>query len=430
MVFHTVSEGQTLNSIARDYGVAPGLIARVNGLREPERLAVGQSLLILFPARLHTVRSGESLGAIAAAYGTSVLQLLRNNPNLGGLPELFPGQVLVIAWTDRPGRRVAVNGYAYPYVDEGVLRGILPYATWLTPFTYGVSEAGGLVELEDRRLIALAREYGVSPLMHLSTLTESGSFSNDRAAYVLADPARQEALAALTAARMRERGYEGVDIDFEFVYPEYAAAYADFVGVLRARVNEAGYNLLAALAPKTSAAQPGILYEGHDYRLIGQNADAVLLMTYEWGYTYGPPMAVAPVQSVRRVLDYGVSEIPAGKILLGFPNYAYDWTLPYTLGESRARSLSNPEAVELAVREGAEIRFDETAQTPYFYYTAANGQVHEVWFEDVRSSYAKFRLVEEYGLLGLGYWNFMRPFPGNFSLLNAMFEIASAPIPL
>ena len=48
--------------------------------------------------------------------------------------------------------------------------------------------------------------------------------------------------------------------------------------------------------------QPGLLYEGHDYARLGQAADYVLVMTYEWGYTYGPPMAVAPLPNVRQVL--------------------------------------------------------------------------------------------------------------------------------
>lgn len=150
---------------------------------------------------------------------------------------------------------------------------------------------------------------------------------------------------------------------------------------------------------------------------------AIAPHSYEWGYTYGPPMAVAPVYAVRRVLDYAVTEIPPEKIFMGFPNYAYNWTLPFEAGESRAASLSNPGAVDVAIRYGAEIRFDETAQTPYFFYTDEQGAVHEVWFEDPRSSLAKFKLVEEYGFRGLGYWNFMRPFPANFSLLNAMFQI-------
>ncbi len=100
--------------------------------------------------------------------------------------------------------------------------------------------------------------------------------------------------------------------------------------------------------------------------------------SYEWGYTYGPPMAVAPLAAVRRVLDYAVSEMPPEKIFMGFPNYAYDWTLPYQAGSTRAELIGNEAAVQLAVRVGAEIRFDETAQTPWFTYTGSDGQVHEV----------------------------------------------------
>ena len=81
----------------------------------------------------------------------------------------------------------------------------------------------------------------------------------------------------------------------------------------------------------------------------------------------------------------------------------------------------------LAVRYGAEIFFDETAQAPYFYYTDEENRVHEVWFEDARSCFAKFRLVEEYGFRGIGVWNFMRPFTTCFSLLNAMFDLVKRP---
>lgn len=134
-------------------------------------------------------------------------------------------------------------------------------------------------------------------------------------------------------------------------------------------------------------------------------------------------MAVAPLASVRRVLDYAVSEFPAQKVLLGIPNYAYDWTLPFVAGSSRARLIGNQDAVALAVRQGAEIQFDSTAATPWFTYTDGSGSVHEVWFEDARSIQAKLHLIEEYGLRGAGYWNFMRPFAANFSLLNARFQI-------
>lgn len=423
MQIHVVSPGQTLYSIGRQYDLAPGFVARYNGLREPYRLAVGQALLILRPEQTVPVAQGDTLFSVAQRAGVSPLEILRMNPNLGGQARLYPGQVLVTQLEQARTRSIDVNGYAYPYVDVPVLRGILPFSSDLTPFTYGFTAQGGLVGMDDGPLITLAQQYGVRPLMHLSTLTESGAFSATRAKQVFSSAQAEQTLIENVVRQMQLRGYGGVDVDFEFLGAELAQQYAAFLGRLREAVHTAGGELIAALAPKVSAGQAGVLYEGHDYAAVAANADAVLLMTYEWGYTYGPPMAVAPVESVRRVLDYAVSEIPPEKIFMGFPNYAYDWQLPFQAGETRARLIGNEAAPLLAAQMGAEIQYDAYSQTPYFHYTLADGTVHEVWFEDVRSCLAKFRLVEEYGFRGLGYWNYMRPFTANFSLLHYLFSI-------
>ena len=74
-------------------------------------------------------------------------------------------------------------------------------------------------------------------------------------------------------------------------------------------------------------------------------------MTYEWGYRYGSPMAVAPINQVERVLNYALTVIPSEKILMGIPNYGYDWTLPYQEGTA-ANSISNTQALELAIQKG------------------------------------------------------------------------------
>lgn len=282
MKIHVVNSGETLHAIGRLYGIAPGLIARYNGLREPYRLAVGQSLLILRPLLTYTVRPGDSLYAIGQRFGVSVRELWQNNPNLSGGTHIYPGQVLVIRLEAARTRPLAVSGYAYPFVRVPTLRGILPDASYLAPFTYGLTAEGGLVPLDDGALLALAREYGAEPLLHLSTLTEDGGFSARRAAQVLLDPEKAEALIEQTAAVMTEKGYRGVDVDFEYLGAELAGAYADFVGALRQAVRRCGGFVIAALAPKTSAAQRGALYEGHDYRKLAAAADFVLVMAYEW----------------------------------------------------------------------------------------------------------------------------------------------------
>ena len=67
--------------------------------------------------------------------------------------------------------------------------------------------------------------------------------------------------------------------------------------------------------------------------------------------------------------------------------------------------------------QGATIRFDNLAESPYFTYTSG-GIGHEVWFEDVRSMRAKFDLIEEYSLRGCGYWQIMKWFRANWLLLQ------------
>ena len=81
------------------------------------------------------------------------------------------------------------------------------------------------------------------------------------------------------------------------------------------------------------------------------------------------------------------------------------------------------EALALARRYGAEIQYDETAQSPWFRYTAETGTVHEVWFEDARSSLAKLRLAADNGLQGVGLWNLMRDAPQTYLVLNGAFQV-------
>ncbi len=423
MDIHVVQAGDSLFSIAQAYGVSIARLLADNQLPDPSRLAVGQTIVVRVPQETYTVQSGDTLSSIARETGVPTRTLLQNNPNLEGESAIYPGQTLVLRYRGEKRGTIAVNGYAYPFIDRALLRRTLPYLTALTPFTYGFTETGNLVELDDQALLAAARSQQVVPLMHLSTLTREGSFSNALASVALNDPAVQDRLISNLTARFQERGYGGLDVDFEFVFAQDAQPYAAFVERLRRELSGPGRPVIAALAPKTSADQPGLLYEGHNYRLLGQAADQLLLMTYEWGYTYGPPMAVAPLPNVRRVVEYALTEIPAGKLWLGVPNYGYDWPLPFVQGESKATSISNQYAVQLALRYNVPIQYDQTAQSPWFRYTDEEGRGHEVWFEDARSVQAKLALIPEYGLYGAGYWNLMRPFPQNWAVLSGEYDI-------
>ncbi|MBQ9493587.1 MAG: LysM peptidoglycan-binding domain-containing protein [Oscillibacter sp.] len=423
MTIHVVRPGETLPGIAAEYGVDAGRLAADNAVTQ-QGLAVGQTLVVRFPLQTHRVREGETLSGIASRHGLSVRALWRRNWPLGGRDSLYPGQTLVLSYRDeRPLGNAVFNGYSYPHIGADLLDAQLPYLTYLTPFTYGINADGGLLELNDWSLRSAARRHGARTLLHLSTLTEDGTFNTARGALVLTDPVIQNRLIRDVLARAEETNSAGVDVDFEYLPEDLGPDYAEFLGRLRGELRTRRKFLWAALAPKVRANQPGILYEAHDYAAIGAAVDAVLLMTYEWGYTAGPPMAVAPLPNVRAVLNYAVTEMEPGQILLGIPNYGYDWALPFVRGVSRARSISNLRAVQLAMEYDIAIQFDETAQSPYFHYTDNFGTVHEVWFEDARSMSAKLRLIDSYGLRGGGVWNLMRPYSQIWLLADALYSI-------
>lgn len=107
---------------------------------------MGQCVAVLFPQVTHVVRPGETLYSIADAYGTTVLQLLRNNLFLNGRDLLLPGMVLVIRYERDPLGTYRIGGYAYPFISDDLLTAALPFMTYLMPFTYGINpEEGTLV---------------------------------------------------------------------------------------------------------------------------------------------------------------------------------------------------------------------------------------------------------------------------------------------
>ena len=425
MIIHVVEPGDSIYSIAQQYGVSAERLLTDNGLGRFQSLVVGQTVVVLFPAAVHTVTAGDTLTQIAADYGVSVNTLLQNNPILTANWFLYEGQTIVIRFDDQKQGFIATNGYVYPFVNRWVLRRQLPYLTYLSIFTYGFTPEGELVVPDDdEELIAIALEYDTAPLMVFAAMSREGTFSSELAAQLFNDLELQQKVLDALSSTIVEKGYYGIDVDFEFVGGENSAAFVEFVQRLHQRMVALGKVVFVTLAPKISSDQPGTLYEGHDYGGLGAASDRALLMTYEWGYTFGPPMAVAPINNVRQVVEYAATQIPIQKLLLGMPNYGYDWPLPFVQGETMARTIGNVEAVEIARRNRVPIQYDEVAQAPFFrYFFPPDGREHEVWFEDARSVQAKARLVNEYGLYGMGIWQLMRYFPQMWLVINSMYHI-------
>lgn len=419
MLIYTVKPGDTLAGISRRYGLSPLRIAADNGLSDMSRLVPGQNLLINVDSVRYILDEGQTLFSISQEYGVPLDELIKANPGLNPL-NLRPGDTVMIPVARREKRRpILVNGYAYPSINTNSLNCVLPFLTFLSPFSYKLTPTAELVTPDDSDLIFRAQRSAVMPIMVVTNIFDKG-FSTEVLSVILASEELQERLIGNILSELTGKNYYGVNMDIEYIAPDDRERYNAFLERLTERLHNEGFIVMSALAPKISADQPGVLYEAHDYAEQGRIVDYVIIMTYEWGYTYGPPLAVSPINEVRRVLDYAVTEIPPEKILMGMPNYGYDWTLPFMRG-TPAQSVSFTQAVDLALRYGVEIQFDEQAQTPYFYYTD-NGTQHVVWFDDPRSIDAKLQLIDDYRLAGASWWTVNRCYVPNWLVLHNMYE--------
>ena len=246
MEIYVVQPGDSVDSIARTYGVSTDSIIYDNQMIPPYSLAIGQALLI-------------DTGTLA-------------DNNTSYRPPLI------------------TNGYAYTFISPWVLEQTLPFLHSLSIFSYGFTSQGYLIypPLDDNWMIQEAYNYDVRPILTLTPLDASGQFNNSLISALIHSSEAINTILDELQFVMETKGYTGVDIDFEYILAEDRDLFTAFVNDVADRFQPQGYTVSVAFAPKTSAGQQGLLYAGKDYPALGAIADYVLLMTYEWGYTYGP----------------------------------------------------------------------------------------------------------------------------------------------
>lgn len=429
MQIHIVQEGQTLYGIAQAYSTTAEEIIRTNEIPNPGQLVVGQAIVIPIRGRFYWVQPGDTLWSISRRFGSTpkelseVNQISINSPLQIGFRLYIP---------ERPKQKAEFNAYIEPsgnQVSPNLVesaREAAPYLTYLGPFSFRIQKDGSLEEPLLNDFANIAKNNQVTLMMIITNLDDQG-FSDEIGRLVLTDQNIQNNLLDNIVQTAKKYGFRDIHFDMEYLRPVDREAYNRFLRKAKARFKTEGWLISTALAPKTSADQKGKWYEAHDYKAHGEIVDFVVVMTYEWGYSGGPPMAVSPIGPVRDVLEYTLSEIPANKIMMGQNLYGYDWTLPFVPGGEFAKAISPQQAIRLASQYNVSIQYDVEAQAPHFNYRDQAGKEHEVWFEDARSIQAKFDLMKELKLRGMSYWKLGLSFPQNWLLITDNFDVVKNP---
>lgn len=417
MFIYTVQPGDSLFSISRKFNIPIEEIRSVNGL-EMVNIVPGQALLI--PNSIYIVQPGDSLFSIANMAFVSLEQLRAANPSIN--PDaLQPGMQIVIP--DISNYVASIFNYYVvrtPELDALLIDDFAPYSSYISMFDYQFSPNGDIVnELNDRAAIEESWRNRVMPLVTVTNLVPEG-FSTDLSHQVLNNPTSRTNLVNNIVNLISRKGYGGVNIDFERVAAEDRDLFTGFLLELKNRLDEYNYMLTIAVPPKTSEDIPWLL--GYDYGGIGSIVDLIFIMAYDWHHAESGPGPVAPINEVRNTIQFATERVPREKIILGIPLYGYDWPIPYSPSSSGV-AISNENAENMAMRYQSIIQYSEQFATPFFRYVEPNGQMHEVWFEDVRSMSEKMTLVREFNIEGAGAWQLNLGFPQGPWLITKFFTV-------
>ncbi|OZU87363.1 sporulation protein [Virgibacillus indicus] len=416
MFVYTVNPGDSLYTIGQKYDIPMETIRLVNGLAETN-IVPGQALLI--NTDIYTVQPGDSYYTIAQKAYVSLDMLIAANPQIN--PNfLLPG--MKISLPELPDYTASALNYFYvtgTKSDQLLINDFAFYTTYYPFFEYHFNPDGSLSSLNDLTAVESAWNSNTAPLATITNLTAYG-FSAELTSQTLNNSSTRQNLIDNIFTLVSQKGYAGVNIDFEGMLAEDRDIFSTFLSELGDRLHAAGLLLTIAVPPKTG--ENILWYIGYDYGAIGSVVDFMFIMAYDWHHMASEPGPVAPISAVRNTLKFALKKMDSSKVILGIPLYGYNWTLPYNPDVS-ATAISNQDAIDLAMKYNAPINYSEEDETPNFYYVDEAGRNHVVWFEDSRSIAAKMQLVREYQLQGIGAWQIGLGFTQGPWLLTKFFKI-------
>ncbi len=425
MIIYVVQAGDTITSIANQYGISEYRLISDNCLKNANDLVIGQALVITYPKETYVVKEGDTLSDIALQFKIPVMQLYRNNAFLWEREYIFPGEVLIISYDTNTA--ITTNAYAFPFIDKSSLRKALPYLTYLSILNYKTLREGEIESFYDAsELIETAKQFGVAPLMLVTSVSFRGERNPEMVYEILLNPEYQDNHARNMLKMMKENGYYGVNITITYLTVTNQQLYLNYLKRISSYLNKEGYPVFITIDPNFMIEENKIEFENIDYSSYNELVDGAYIMRFFWGTQYGPPMPVSSVSNISLYLDYITKTIDPKKISIGFPLLGYDWALPYIQDVTEGNAITLDAAIELARLMKAVILFDDSSETPYFRYdNEVNKKIieHIVWFVDARTLSAIAELVMVNGLQGTGLWNIMSYCPQLWLIINSNFII-------
>lgn len=229
---------------------------------------------------------------------------------------------------------------------------------------------------------------------------------------MLANPAARQTLATKLQQYASERHEPGIVVDFESLPRSSQKDFESFVHDLSVSVHAGGMKLMVALPAADWS---------YDYKYFASQADAIILMNYDFRWPTSPPGPIAPQDWFVRNINNMVKLVPPSKLIMGIANYGYDWPNPTKQDPHPvAASLSFQQGVVTAVESGADALYDPDSFNLHYSYEDETKRVHTVWMLDGVTGYNELRAAERAGVYGTALWRLGLEDPSIWSIWDAM----------
>ena len=235
---------------------------------------------------------------------------------------------------------------------------------------------------------------------------------------LLSSPTARDTLARQIAAAVRDRGADGVNLDFEPLVSGMEGEFVALIKSIRSRLNA------IARGYQVTFDTTGFIGNYPIESATSNGADAIFIMGYDYrGASSSPVGSVAPLSrsgyDIRDTVAAYAARVPPSKLILGVPYYGRAWSTDTNLVHARnisgtkygaSATVTYVNALPFFADHGKH--YDTTEQVAWTVYRRENctttygcvNPFRQLYVDDARTLGKKYDLVNAYGLRGAGIW--------------------------
>jgi cellulose synthase/poly-beta-1,6-N-acetylglucosamine synthase-like glycosyltransferase/spore germination protein YaaH/peptidoglycan/xylan/chitin deacetylase (PgdA/CDA1 family) len=228
---------------------------------------------------------------------------------------------------------------------------------------------------------------------------------------MLANPTARAKLANALEQYADAEHNPGIVVDFESLPQSSEKDFQGFIHDLSTALHNRGLKLMVALPAADWS---------YDYKYFASQADAIILMNYDFHWSTSIAGPVAPEEWFEQNIENILKIVPPDKIIMGIANYGYDWPAktpkdPHPV----AQAVSFQQGVVTADEAGSDVTYDPDTFNLHYSYEDENDRLHTVWMLDAVTAYNQIRASERAGVKGTAMWRLGTEDPSLWSIWDS-----------